>query len=325
MAIERTWIAAWQDAAIWKDEQWGRLLVRGEDRLAFLQRMSTHDFRAMQPGMVLPTVFTTSTGRIIDWVHAWALEEEILLLTSPGAGPTLSSWLRQYIFFRDRVRIEDGADRWEAIALIGPRAAERLGWSPGPPYAGQWIRVAGIEVLAARIDFPPALWIIGPPNPIRMLQEHLEAQGVPAMGKAMWEIWRIEQGIPVWGRELTERVNPLEAGLRFAISFQKGCYIGQEVIARLEHYEKVRRRLMGLYLEEEIPAEGARLEVEGREVGWLTSSIRSPRWGPIGLGYVLREYAEPGRPVSVRSGERAIPARLATLPFAQNPLPGALE
>ncbi|WP_322802293.1 YgfZ/GcvT domain-containing protein [Thermoflexus sp.] len=325
MAIEREWIAAWQDAAIWKDAQWGRLLVRGEDRLAFLQRMSTNDFRGMQPGMVLPTVFTTPTGRIVDWAHAWALEEEILLLTSPGAGPTLRSWLRRYIFFRDRVRIEDGADRWEVMGLIGPRAVERLGWSPGSSYGSQRIRVEAMEVLAARTDFPPVIWIIGPPDPLRALQEHLEAQGVPAMGKATWEIWRIEQGIPAWGRELTERVNPLEAGLRFAISFQKGCYIGQEVIARLEHYEKVRRRLMGLHLEEEIPAEGARLEVEGQEVGWLTSSVRSPRWGPIGLGYVLREYAEPGRPLSVRSGERAIPARLATLPFSWNPMPGAPE
>lgn len=322
MAIEREWLAAWHDAVIWKGAGWGRLLVRGEDRLAFLQRMSTNDFRAVQPGMVLPTVFTTPTGRIVDWAHAWALEEEVLLLTSPGAGPTLLSWLRQYIFFRDRVRIEDGTDRWEALGLIGPRAAERLGWEPGSSYRSQRIRVEAIEVFAARIDFPPAIWIIGPPDRIQALQEHLEEQGMLTVGEAAWEIWRIEHGIPAWGRELTEAVNPLEAGLRFALSFQKGCYIGQEVIARLEHYEKVRRRLMGLYLEEELPAEGARLEGEGREIGWLTSSVRSPRWGPIGLGYVLREYAEPGRPVSVRSGERTIPARLAMLPFATNPPPG---
>ena len=185
------------------------------------------------------------------------------------------------------------------------------------------IRDRAMEVLAVKVDFPPAIWIIGSPDPIQALQAHLEEQGVLTMGEAAWEIWRIEQGIPAWGRELTATVNPLEAGLRFAISFHKGCYIGQEVIARLEHYEKVRRRLMGLYLEEEIPAGETRLEAEGREVGWLTSSIRSPRWGPIGLGYVLREYAEPGRSISVRSGERTITARLAMLPFATNPPPGS--
>jgi len=319
MTVEREWMAAWHEAALWKDAGWGRLLVRGEDRLAFLQRMSTNDFRAMQPGAVLPTVFTTPTGRIVDWVHAWALEAEVLLLASPEAGLALLSWLRRYIFFRDRVRIEDGADRWEAIGLIGPRAAERMGGAPSPSYISQRVQIEGGEFLAARVDFPPMIWVVGPPDPIRALQKHLEQQGVPAMGKAAWEIWRIEQGIPVWGRELTETVNPLEAGLRFAISFQKGCYIGQEVIARLEHYEKVRRQLMGLYLAEEIPAEGARLEAEGREIGWLTSAVRSPRWGPIGLGYVLREYAEPGHSVSVRSGERTIPARLTALPFPLNP------
>jgi len=310
MAIE----AAWQEAAQWNGA-WGRLVVRGEDRLAFLQRMSTHDFRALGPGGVLPTVFTTPTGRIVDWVHAWALETEVLLLTSPGAGPSLRAWLQGYIFFRDRVRIEAGEDRWEALGVIGPRAAERLGWTPSASYAGERIRVAGLEVLAARLDFPPMIVLIGPPEAIRAAQGHLERQGVPPMDEAAWEIWRVEQGIPAWGRELTEAVNPLEAGLEFAISFQKGCYIGQEVIARLAHYGKVRRRRMGLHLEEEIPAEGATLEADGREVGWLTSAVRSPRWGPIGLGYVQREYAEPGRPVSVRWGGRTIPARLAALPF----------
>ncbi|MCS6962577.1 MAG: hypothetical protein NZM16_00815 [Thermoflexus sp.] len=320
MAIEREERASWPDVALWKAAGWGRLLVQGEDRLAFLQRMSTNDFRAMQPGMVLPTVFTTPIGRIVDWTHAWAMEAEVLLLTSPGAGPVLLSWLRQYIFFRDRVRVEDGADRWETIGLIGPRATECLGWAPEVSYASQPIQVAGMEVLAARIDFPPLIWIVGSPAHIRALQEHLEKQGVPAMEETTWEIWRVEQGIPAWGRELTEAVNPLEAGLRFAISFQKGCYIGQEVIARLEHYEKVRRRLIGLYLAEEIPMGGARLEAEGRDIGWLTSVVRSPRWGPIGLGYVQREYAKPGRWVSVRSGERTVPARLARLPFSEHPL-----
>ncbi|MDW8064587.1 MAG: glycine cleavage T C-terminal barrel domain-containing protein [Anaerolineae bacterium] len=294
--------------------------MQGADRLAFLQRMSTNDFSGVQPGMILPTVFTTPTGRIVDWAHAWAIEDEVLLLTSPGASPVLRSWLRQYILFRDRVRVEDGADRWEAIGLIGPRATECLGWAPEVAYASQPIQVAGMEVLAAQIDFPPMIWIVGSPDSIQALQEHLEKHGVPAMEENTWEIWRVEQGIPAWGRELTETVNPLEAGLRFAISFQKGCYIGQEVIARLEHYEKVRRRLIGLHLAEELPTGGARIEVEGRDIGWLTSVVRSPRWGPIGLGYVQREYAEPGRWVSVRSGERTVPARLARLPFSEHPL-----
>lgn len=318
-AIEGAGEAAWPDAAIWRGEAWGRLRVRGEDRLAFLQRMSTHDFRAMRPGVVLPTVFTTPTGRIVDWTHAWGLEEEVLLLTSPGAGEMLLRWLRQYIFFRDRVRVEDGSDRWGAMGLIGPRAAERLGWTLEAPYVAQPASAWGIEVLAARIEFPPAILIIGSPDRIHALQERLAREGIPTMGETEWEIWRVENGIPAWGRELTEAVNPLEAGLRFAISFQKGCYIGQEVIARLEHYEKVRRQLVGLYLAEDIPAEGVRLEAEGREVGWLTSVVRSPRWGPIGLGYVLRAYADPGRPILARQGERRVSARLAALPFRGPP------
>lgn len=316
--IEREWRAAREEAALRKGVAGEPLCVRGEDRLAFLQRMSTNDFRAARPGTILPTVFLTPTGRVVDWAHAGVLREEVVLFPSPGASEVLRGWLRRYIFFRDRVRVEGGADRWGAMGLIGPRAAERLGWEPGMAYVVQPVSFAGVEVLAVRLEFPPMILLLGPPERLEILQGALEQVGVPTLGEAAWEIWQVEQGIPAWGRELTEAVNPLEAGLRFAISFQKGCYIGQEVIARLEHYDKVRRRLMGLSLEGESPAEGARVEVDGRDVGWVTRVVRSPRWGWIGLGYVAREYAEPGRPVLVRAGERTVDARLVALPFGSH-------
>ena len=123
---------------------------------------------------------------------------------------------------------------------------------------------------------------------------------------------RIEAGIPVAGLELTEEINPWEANLDFAISLDKGCYNGQEIVARLNTYQKIKKRLMGLRLESALE-NGPRvaLKSESRDAGVLTSSAISPRLGAIGLGFIRTEWQEESRDLQLKS----TPSQRATVAF----------
>ena len=141
--------------------------------------------------------------------------------------------------------------------------------------------------------------------------------GRPA-GSIAAEAWRILRGLPLSGHELTEEFNPLEAGLRDAVSFEKGCYVGQEVVARLNSYDKVSRSLVGLVLPEESapPGPGAPLFFQEHEVGQVTSSTVPPGWShPVALAYLKRKVAETGIELSVGTSDGELIARMVTLPF----------
>ena len=133
----------------------------------------------------------------------------------------------------------------------------------------------------------------------------------------MLDVARIEAGIPVYGRDMTEETIPVEANLEAALSYTKGCYIGQEVIARIEARGHVNRKLVGLLLDDtRLPEPGAKIVSPQREVGWITSSAYSPaRQQNIALGYVRREVVTPGTPLEVRTQDSSLHATVADLPF----------
>jgi folate-binding protein YgfZ len=158
----------------------------------------------------------------------------------------------------------------------------------------------------------------------RRLEPAVRSVGGSPTGDAVVEACRILRGLPSAGHELTEDHNPLEAGLWDAVSFDKGCYVGQEVIARLRTYDKVARALVGLELPpgSDPPLPGTRLFLDGREVGELTSAAAVPgRRGPVGLGYVKRKELGPALELRVGGSEAERVARVVELPF---PAPGAL-
>jgi tRNA-modifying protein YgfZ len=147
----------------------------------------------------------------------------------------------------------------------------------------------------------------------------LEA-GIKELNRSEYEILRVEAGLPSAQHELSEEYSPLEVNLESAISDKKGCYTGQEVIARQMTYDKVTRRLVGLLLGEEIPL-GAQLRGEGKPVGVITSTVLSSRYGPIALSIIKRPYNQPGTELIVDVGESKLVARVTQLPFTQNPPP----
>lgn len=306
---------------------WARLQLTGADRLDFLQRMSTNDFAELPAGTGRATVLPDSRGRMIDRVLVYGWEDEALLIGSLGANKRLAAWLRQYIFFRDQVAVADITAETGLLTLYGPqtlsvvaslfgnsetRFFEKNGFLDGygfAPLAEAEVLIGGTDPLAGG-----GLNIIAEADRIPDLWARLVAAGVTPIGYAAYDRLRIEAGWPEYGREIVDAYNPLEAGLLNAVSFTKGCYIGQEVIARLDTYQKLKQHLMGLRFANAVETSvGAAIEMGGRVVGSVTS-VASGDDTTVGLGYVRASCAQPGATVSVTTNDGCAPAELIALP-----------
>lgn len=297
----------------------GLLRVAGADALDLLDRLSTNHLQDLDPGRGLYTVLTTNKGRIVDLLFVLAQETHLLVMTGPETRQRVAEWIDFYTFVED-VAVKDVSDETALLSLVGPNAAALLGDLCGlnglDVYESASVVVGGVEATVVRTDFlkSPSYDIAVPSDGGSSVREALLEAGVAhdlaEIGGEALELLRIERGVPVQGKELTADANPLEAGLIDYISFNKGCYIGQEVVARLNTYDKVQRTLVGLSWEASVaPDEGAELFADGKKVGVLTSaavSLRTERG--IGLGLVRNAHAEadvklyigsPGGPAAV--------------------------
>ena len=197
--------------------------------------------------------------------------------------------------------------------VVGPRAGDKVrevsGEDVSELLAYQCIEatMAGVEVIVygGGVGLEGTLNVIAPSGGVEAVSSALVGAGVMEMDVEAYEVFRVGAGVPVYGRELGEEVNPLEAGLWEAVSFTKGCYVGQEVVARLNTYEKVKRYLVKLSFEEgEMPETGATLTVEGKEAGKITSVAPTAVSGRrAALGYVRKKYAEPGARLVAETAE----------------------
>jgi folate-binding protein YgfZ len=316
-------------AMAWADlSAHGWLRVAGRDRLAFLQRLSTNDFRRLAPGDGLPAVLAGPTGRVIALLIACVDEKAVHLRASPGQARSLTRHLSSLIFWNDEVEVADLSAETMQIGLYGPAAAAWIEATMGvslaelPPYGWRGGRAGETTVLLQRGgDLEAADWtMIADATHGAELRSLLAA--LPMLDAHGIEALRVERGIPTWGHELSAEVTPLEAGLRAAISENKGCYTGQEVIARQLSYDKVARRLVGLLLPVDAPTTGltgAPIAGRGRG-GFVGSAIWSPGlMRPIALAVAPREVASPGCQVEVRHGDGEILATVVDLPFVHPP------
>ena len=306
-----------EGVAICDRTHWGRILVSDSDRLRFLHNQSTNDFEQLRSGQGCDTVFVTSTARTIDLATAYVTEDAVLLLVSPQRRQYLIDWLDRYIFFADKVKLQDVTSETAAFSLIGSKSdvlLEQLGVSSiiGQPYAThQLVQLADVEVRVAVGSglATPGYTLIVPAEKAANVWSFLVAAGSVPMGDRVWEVLRIQQGRPVPERELTEDYNPLEAGLWQTLSFNKGCYIGQETIARLNTYKGVKQYLWGIRLD--APAEpGSVITVADEKVGKLTSYTDTEN-GAFGLGYIRTKAGGAGLQVQV--GETT--GEVVDLPF----------
>ena len=307
----------------------GRLKLAGTDALDLLDRMSTNSLADLQPGQWRDTVLTTGKGRVVDVVTVISLPEHLILLTSPGQEERVAEWLDMYIFLED-CTLESMNHDISILSLLGPEAQKLLReFLPGHMHLPEVGEVASVDLGGIAVTI---LWTnpMGVPGYDLLVSSYQAAdlwnvlskcddQIVVPVGLQALEVRRIENGIGRYGDEYSDAVNPLEGGLRPLISFDKGCYIGQEVIARLNTYDKVQRKLVGFVLDTKkrlSKRQHPKVVVEDREVGELTSWVRPPRgkrW--LALGYVRRAAWKIGTQVAIVTDEGTFPARVASLPF----------
>jgi folate-binding protein YgfZ len=304
-----------------------RLLATGPDYLDLLQRLSTGDVASLGPGEGRPTILTTAKGRIVErlFVHARA-DGAVLSVGGPDGGDLVLSHLARYTF-GEKTGLREITDETVQLLLVGPQAGRALaaaGPEPPEPFRIRAGSVGGVDVDLLGHDGLSAdgLSVVAPRDAAAEVWDALlpavQRVGGRAAGDVALEARRVLRGLPVSGRELTEAYHPLEAGQGDAVSFDKGCYVGQEVVARLRIYDKVSRVLVGLVLPAgtAVPATGLPLYDEDGPVGDLTSAVLPPdRDAPVALGYVKRKALRPDLVLRVGDGGDAPTARVIALPF----------
>ena len=305
-----------------------RIEMRGEDRARFLNGLVTCDVKSLEPGQGAYGFVTSVKGRVMADVTVLALDDRLWLELSPGTSAAVADHLRKYVIV-DRVEISPLADRIP-LALIGPRAKEALAGVtlPVPTYGHLRAVIHGIEVqLVKEPSFGQAaageitawtLWV-GPTAARELceaLLEHGAAHGLRPVGHRAFDQLRVEAGRPLHGLDFDAANFPQETGLGdLAVSYTKGCYLGQEVVARIHYRGGVNRHLRRLVFTEASVADGhellgRELQVAGRAVGTVTSVATASSGERIGLA-VLHQRATPGAEVEVDGGGSARVVELA--------------
>jgi tRNA-modifying protein YgfZ len=302
----------------------GLLQLTGADRLDLLHRLGTNDLVGMKSGQVRPTVFVTEKGRIVDLALVIVREEDVLLACSARAHERLRSWIEKYIIMDD-VQVADLSSSHYRVTVPGPDAVQAMTSLAGsviapdtfvdrPSSGGTNLAMVTRAATGMQgtvvVDREQAGAVAERLTGMMPVLEGVEAEGA-----------RIAFGIPAAGHELSEAFNPYDAGLRHAISFTKGCYIGQEVIARLDTYQKIRRRLLGVLVREPAGNLGASpVPLEGTgQSGVMTSLVNLGRGG-IGLAVVSTEFSSPDSLMMRRQPGAPVAVHLCPLPFTVSDL-----
>ena len=298
--------AARESAAVARPPMPGVLRMTGEDALDLIDRLSTNEVVERPEGSGVGTVLTTNKGRVVDLLTILYMSDHWLVLTSSGNQQRVMDWIEEFTF-GEEIELEDVTEEKGLVSVIGPGGADVLGVGTLEAYHCIEATIAGVEAIVFRggMGMGGAYNVIAPSGAVGDVWKGLVGEGVVEMNAEDYEVFRVGAGAPVFGAELGEEVNPLEAGLWEAVSFTKGCYVGQEVVARLNTYEKVKRYLSKLSFDEgEKPAHGATLTVDGREAGKITSVAPVVVSGRrAALGYVRKKYAEPGARLVAESGD----------------------
>jgi len=294
------------------------LQFTGPDRVRYLNAILTNDIKNLAPGNGVVSLFLNPQGRIQAEIETYAEEGSLFCVSQAMIRETLVPAIEKYIIMDD-VTLTDKTDAYGTVALEGPLAAELANRLTGADLTGMGELafresllggiscgltkrspggVAGAEFLAARQDLAK-LWGV-------LLEEVTKASGRPAGYQALSSL-RLEQGTPWFGYDFGEKQIPHEAGLQDShISYSKGCYTGQEIVERVRSRGQVNRvRVLLKFAGKEVPASGASLLADSKEVGYVTRAAFSPALqAPIGMGYVRRESSVPGSEL-LCAGDRA--------------------
>lgn len=321
--LRTEWSAVRQRCGLLDARFRGLLRTTGSDRSTFLQGMLTNEVARLQAGEGTYAALLTQQGKVVSDLRVYALADELWLDVPADRTEAVRTALERFIIADD---VEFAADEaWAPlVALEGPQAARVLLAVVGEsvqaqaPYAHREMRFEGATVRVAAVSHggEDGYLLFGAPALASKLWELCHAAGAEPVGMEALNVLRIEAGIPWYGRDMDDSMLVSEVGIESAISYTKGCYLGQEVVERIAARGQVHRQLRGLLCAgQQVPQPGAPLTADGKEIGWISSAVWSPaRDAAIALGYVRREYWDAGTEVRV-SGSDETTARVVMLPF----------
>jgi folate-binding protein YgfZ len=301
------------------------LRITGEDRTTFLHGMVTQDVKGLAAGASAYTALITVKGAMVADARILRRESDLVLDLEPGLGGKVREFLEKFLISED-AELHEATEEQGVLRLLGPRTPELLGAVLGVPFAPlaqdttRAATLAGQDVLllgAPRLH-PQGVEVWVPRSGLEAVWKALVAAGaglgLQPLGWRALEALRVEAGVPRYGQDMVDTTIPLEANLTHGISYNKGCYIGQEVIARATFRGHMNRKLAGLRLGTAETAPGTELKKDGKKVGWVTTVVRTPDTGQhLALGYVHRDHLEPGTVLSVGDGPSE--ATVSALPF----------
>jgi folate-binding protein YgfZ len=313
-------------------------VVSGADRASYLQGLLTNDIVALTAGHGCYAAYLTAQGRMIADLYVYELGDVLLLRLAADLKDTVLAKLDQFIFSED-VQLGDVTDTFAQIAVVGPDAARVVSsvaglalesLEPLPDHGNLRATWRGTPMIVTRVTDTgePGYDLFVERAQAEALNDELKAVGVVALDEPTADVLRIEAGVPLFHRDMDEDTLPLEAAIESrAISFTKGCYVGQEVVIRVLHrgHGRVARKLVGLVVAgvvngnvtgDHVPAPGAAITSGDREIGHVTSSAMSPALTrPIALGYVHRDFLEAGTAVTIEGAAAVV----TKLPFVESP------
>ena len=325
--------AAREGCALFDATDRGQLDVLGRDAGAFLHRMLANHVRTLEPGRGNRNLLLSPKGKVLHVFDLFAFADRLAASTTPARAAALRADLDRYLFNED-VRLEDRTSSAAPLALVGPRAVEiaRAVLGSAPPsddhahaqasYQGHPVFVAALDVAGVR-----GVRLDGGPELAPSLWRALVDAGARPAGQAVRDILRVEAGAAEWGADIDDNVYPQEARLEAAFALDKGCYVGQEVVAKIDTYGGLNKRLVGLRPSDDDPvARGTKLwredEGEWRELGLTTSwSYSFVLDGGLALGYAKRRHQEPGTRFRLGDGPRS--ASVVELPVTSAGARGA--
>ncbi|HXA94654.1 MAG TPA: aminomethyltransferase family protein [Candidatus Dormibacteraeota bacterium] len=315
--------AAREAVALFDRSALGKVTVTGRDRLAFLQGMLTNDVKGLPPGQGAPAAFLDAHGKVMALLVVYSAAERVLLELPASMTEKTLQTLDRYLI-SEKADFASADDAFAILSLQGPGARpllERLAGAPLalPPYAHTEVSVSGVPVrVINRAEGPaPGFHVWAGAEHAETLKSAFASAGAVPAGDETLAVLRVEAGQPWYPQDVDDSVILPETRLDSLVSYTKGCYIGQETVARVKYRGHVNRALSGLVVEgDRVPEAGARVTAQGQEVGRVTSAVRSIALGrPIAMGYVRREHFEPGSAVAVVDGVGEQPARVVALPF----------
>ena len=301
--------AARETAVLTDRSDLGVLIFSGATRFDLINRMSTQKVLAMPKGAGTATILTTDIGRIIDRLLLYATDDKVYALTSENNNDNIARYLMRFVFFQDDFHIQDVTNDTVIFGIYGPQARQKLvqvGFPDEVLPLHHWREVPFGDVTAYLHRTDPihgdGYFVMGQEKDRAALWQRLLDAGLVVADAAAFDYLRIEAGLPRFGRELSQEYIPLEANLWGDVSFNKGCYIGQEIIARMESRGKLAKKLVQLSADGSLEA-GSDLQANGKNAGTVTSTAVGPH-GTIGLGYVKTSVLDSGSELMV--GDTAV-------------------